>query len=241
MIDPNTGKIKPEETPATSTGPHTHPISEVTGLQAALDSKAASSHAHAIADVTNLQTSLNGKQDKTEKGVANGYASLGADGKVPSAQLPASGSDPFMFKGVLASDVSTGANVTPVNVTGMVFTFEANSTYVVEVFGILQSPAATTGCGMQFDVSAAVTLSTFNFFHQLANTGTLTGGSSIADDASVGVSSGVPTANTNVPLYGSGVIKTGANTGTAQLRLRSETTAITTLKAGSVMRVHKVA
>lgn len=37
---------------------HTHGISDVTGLQTALDGKAATSHTHAIADVTGLQTLL---------------------------------------------------------------------------------------------------------------------------------------------------------------------------------------
>ncbi|WKV16963.1 tail repeat like protein [Microcystis phage MJing1] len=36
-------------------------ISDVTGLQTALDGKAASSHGHAISDVTGLQTALDGK------------------------------------------------------------------------------------------------------------------------------------------------------------------------------------
>ena len=40
---------------------HTHTIANVTGLQTALDGKAASSHSHSISDVTNLQTSLDGK------------------------------------------------------------------------------------------------------------------------------------------------------------------------------------
>jgi hypothetical protein len=43
--------------------PHVHPISDVTGLQIALDGKAATVHTHAIADVTGLQTALNGKAD----------------------------------------------------------------------------------------------------------------------------------------------------------------------------------
>ncbi|MGI5949115.1 pyocin knob domain-containing protein [Peptoniphilus sp.] len=34
------------------------------------------------------KTKWNGKEDSSNKGVANGYASLGADGKVPSEQLP---------------------------------------------------------------------------------------------------------------------------------------------------------
>lgn len=40
---------------------HTHAISDVTGLQAALDAKAALSHTHTIANVTGLQTALDGK------------------------------------------------------------------------------------------------------------------------------------------------------------------------------------
>lgn len=40
---------------------HTHAISDTTGLQAALDGKAATSHTHSIANVTGLQTALDGK------------------------------------------------------------------------------------------------------------------------------------------------------------------------------------
>ena len=70
---------------------HGHIIGDVTGLQTALDGKAASSHTHAQADVTNLTTDLAAKQATSEKGQANGYASLAGDGKVPAAQLPTSG------------------------------------------------------------------------------------------------------------------------------------------------------
>lgn len=42
-------------------GPHTHVISDVTGLQPALDGKAASVHVHSIGDVTNLQSALDGQ------------------------------------------------------------------------------------------------------------------------------------------------------------------------------------
>lgn len=42
----------------------------------------------AQADVTGLVAALAAKQETSGKGVANGYAGLGADGKVPSAQLP---------------------------------------------------------------------------------------------------------------------------------------------------------
>lgn len=42
--------------------PHTHPIADVVGLQAALDNKAATFHSHAIYQVSGLQAALDGKQ-----------------------------------------------------------------------------------------------------------------------------------------------------------------------------------
>jgi len=140
----------------------------------------------------------------------------------------------------LASDTPTAANTTPVTLTGMSFSYAANSKYLIRFIGAVSSAAATTGCGFQFDVSSAVTSIYVSFHHQLANAGTLSGGSSTADNASLGVSSGVPTLNVNVPVIGSGLIITGANTGTAQLMYRSETTAVTTAKAGLTMIVEKI-
>lgn len=51
---------------------HTHAISEVVGLQTALDGKSAMGHGHSISDVANLQTALDGKQaaDATLTGLA---------------------------------------------------------------------------------------------------------------------------------------------------------------------------
>jgi hypothetical protein len=142
---------------------------------------------------------------------------------------------------VLAADVSTGANTTPVSLTGLSFAFVANGKYVFDLYMLIQSAAATTGAGFQVDTSVAVTAVGMTFMHQLANTGTLSGGSSIADDASTGVSSGVPTLNTNVPVMGRGLLIAGANAGTAQFRYRSETTAVTTCKANSTIVVTRIA
>lgn len=136
---------------------------------------------------------------------------------------------------------TTGANTTPVSVSGAVFDYVANAVYKIWIMGRVNSTAATTGIGLQFDLSSAVTAIDVQFFHQLASTGTLTGGHSIADDASVGVSSGVPAGPIDVPVTGHGLLVTGANTGTCQLRLRSETTAVTELMAGTVMLVWRVA
>lgn len=88
--------------------------------------------------------------------------------------------------------------------------------------------------------TSAVTSIGVKFDHQLANTGTTSGGHSIADDASVGVSSGMPGTST-YPVSGEGLLVTGANTGTAQLRFRSETTAVTTCKAGFTLVIEKIA
>lgn len=147
---------------------------------------------------------------------------------------------PYALVAKLASDATTGANTTPISLSGLAFNFAANSTYRINFYGNVSPAAATTGCGFQFDVSAAVTMISVSFHHQLANTGTLSGGSSIADDASAGVSSGMPANGGVYPVVGAGIIVTGANTGTAQLRFRSETTAATTAKAGLTLIVEKV-
>ncbi|CDX55877.1 hypothetical protein MPL3365_210107 [Mesorhizobium plurifarium] len=62
---------------------------DVAGLLVSVAQRALLVHSHVIADTTGLQAALDSKQDESEKGNANGYASLGADGKVPAAQLPA--------------------------------------------------------------------------------------------------------------------------------------------------------
>lgn len=80
-----------------------------TATQTALNAKAAASHNHdasyaaaghnhdasyeaagAVASHAATADPHTGYQKESERGAANGYASLGADGKVPSAQLPAS-------------------------------------------------------------------------------------------------------------------------------------------------------
>jgi hypothetical protein len=192
---------------------------------------------------TAVTTALGLKQDTLVSAVniktINGSSILGSGDLTVSGE---GGTDPFStFVGVLGSPVTTGANATPVDVTGLVFNYAANSVYLIEVFGSVQAAAATTGCGLQLNTSTTVDRVTGTFFHQLANTGTLSGGSTIADDASTGVSSGIPSTNTATPFYFSGVLDSNANAGTAQLRFRSETTAAITINAGTVMRVHKVA
>ncbi|WP_082921149.1 hypothetical protein [Rhodococcus sp. HS-D2] len=66
----------------------TQAISTVSGLQTALDGKAASGHTHTIANVSGLQTALDAKVASTLLGANNGVATLDAGGKVNQSQLP---------------------------------------------------------------------------------------------------------------------------------------------------------
>jgi hypothetical protein len=52
---------------------HTHTIANITGLQTALDGKAASVHTHIIANVTGLQTALDGKEPTITAGTTTQY------------------------------------------------------------------------------------------------------------------------------------------------------------------------
>lgn len=125
--------------------------------------------------------------------------------------------------------------------TDMVFNYVASSRYLIEMWGWCTSAANTSGYRFGIDTSAAVDVVTFHFLHQLANAGTLTGGSSIADAAATGLSSGVPTNGALVPVYGMGMLGTGVGqAGTARIVFGGEVAASVTLKAGTVMRVHKV-
>lgn len=190
-------------------------------------------------------TGAQGPQGPTGNDGAQGPA--GADGAqgaqgpqgVQGPQGPA-GAGFASTVATLASDAATAANTTPIDLPGLVFSYDANSKYRMWFMGRVQPAAATTGCGFQWNLSSAVTAVNQLHIHQLANTGTLTGGHSIADDASVGVSSGMPGTST-YPVVGHGLLVTGANTGTAQLRFRSETSAVTTAKAGLTLVVEKIA
>jgi hypothetical protein len=150
------------------------------------------------------------------------------------------GADPFLAKLILLVDKPTGANVTPVTL-GLSFNYEANSRYIIDIYALVAPTAATTGCGFMIDVSSVVSYVGTFVSHQLAASGTLSGAASIGDLAvtSSGVSSGMVGTGSNF-VYGGGLLITGANAGTATFYFRSETTAVTTCKAGTVIRIMKV-
>jgi hypothetical protein len=158
-----------------------------------------------------------------------------------SAGSGGAGVDPFTAKCVSLASVATGANVTPVSVPNCSFAFAVNAVYLLLLAGSTSAALTTTGSGFQIDTSVAVSVNNLSFVAQLANTGTVTGGSAIADDASVGVSSGRPTANVVTPHFGMGVLVTGAQSGTAQLRYRSEVAAVSSVLPGCVFAAVRIA
>lgn len=94
---------------------HNHTVANVTGLQTALDGKAAKTHTHAIADVTNLQSTLDSKAANTDMGAATASAA-GTHGLVPA---PAAGKQGAFLRG-------DGTWTTPANTTYTVATTSAN-------------------------------------------------------------------------------------------------------------------
>lgn len=68
---------------------HTHEISDVTGLQDALDGKANASHTHTTAQVDGLDTALAGKADKATTlegyGITDAYTTIQTDSKIAEA------------------------------------------------------------------------------------------------------------------------------------------------------------
>jgi hypothetical protein len=206
---------------------------------------------------TDLQGALNGKENANANIQAHVTSIHAPSNAQPNADITkaeieakltgaitththAGGADPFT-KLVLAADKPTGANTTPVT-TGLVFNFDANSKYVIDIFGMVAPTAATTGCGFAIDVSVAVTYVATFVSHQLALTGTLSGGQSVGDLAvtSKGYSSGMPATGTH-PVLGGGILISTTSAGTGTFYFYSETTAVTTLKAGSLFRIMKMA
>lgn len=156
---------------------------------------------------------------------------ISISGTAPSLTISATGggSDPWTWTKLASNSVvSTTAYA---SVSGMSFSAAANTTYLVEVFGAFQTAATTTGIGLAFTVPAGSTI-IGGINVNSANT-TVQRLMQRASGAVIAVSTGVPTANTNIPIYGYWVIATGGTAGTVQLTQRSEIAASnTTLQAG---------
>ena len=67
---------------------HTHEMSDVNGLNDALNGKSDSNHKHTTSDITDFSTEMAKKVDASIVGQANGVATLDGTGLIPSTQLP---------------------------------------------------------------------------------------------------------------------------------------------------------
>jgi hypothetical protein len=226
-----------------SWGGITGTLADQTDLQSALNGKSASGHAHtgtyepagavaAHAAATDPHTEY---QKESEKGTANGYASLGADGKVPSAQLPASGSDPWTYV-VLGSDFTTSSG-TAVDVTGLSFTPLASRNYEVEVSLRTRTATATVGPrpGLAWPTGLTDGIARIDM-PSSATAALITNGNISASLLSaVG---GVPTTTGSWPASIVLSFSTGASpSGTLRVQFASETAGtVVTVKAGSFLK-----
>ena len=138
------------------------------------------------------------------------------------------GSDPWTWQ-KLASDV-VNSTVTLAPVTGLSFVAAQNTSYLVRVFGVLQSAATTTGATLAVDIPSGTVIG-----QTLINASSsgLLATEQIADNSTTGVTTGVRAANTNIPVQAWFRIDVGATGGTVQLQFRSEIAAsAVTMKSG---------
>lgn len=187
---------------------------------------------------TNTPTWVASPVDNTAYGASWASNTTQAPSKQAVYNALASISPPVVTQLLVSFTTST---TTLVPVTGMSFNYVGIGIYKIEFLFILSSAAATTGHGFAFDTSTPITTLGLTFYHQLATTGTLTGGSSIGDAGAsqVGVSSGAPTTAMQF-CSGAGMLIAGATPGTATLMKRSEVAGNSTLLAGSVMIITKI-
>jgi filamentous hemagglutinin len=136
--------------------------------------------------------------------------------------------------------ISTAADTNLVDVTGAAFTADAAGVYDIQIVGAVNNAANTTGYGIGINCAQTPQTVWITGSSQLANTGTTSTWSAIANNAVAGVTSGVPTNSTDVPIFGRGIVKAHAsNSGTCTFRFRSEVAAVANLQAGSLFIVTK--
>lgn len=143
----------------------------------------------------------------------------------------------------LASD-NTVNTTALADVTGLSFTAEANSVYLVEVIGTFRVAVSSTGIGIALNIpSGAVQgLGTFTS-NQAAQ---FQGVQQVADDALLTITQGVDAANTDYPFHARFLVSIEGSGGTVQLRQKSEVASNSVLRAkaagvaGTIMRWTKM-
>lgn len=140
----------------------------------------------------------------------------------------------------LAADY-TNSTTTLSDITGWTFDAEAGAVYEVSIIGSFTSAATTTGVGFALTVPTGTTV-TGQWEHPGATTQVGTVGSQNATAAVVAKTSGVPTANALTALKGWWHVVTSTTAGTIKMQGVSEiASSLITLKAGSVMKIRRIA
>lgn len=188
-----------------------------------------------LSNQTDLQAALNAKQSTSEKAQANGYASLGADGKVPAAQLPAAGSDPWTYIR-LASDFTT-TSATAVDITGLGFAPAANQRYEFEARLMLRTATATVNPRTGLAWATGLTDGVASINQAQAATTQLMARGNINAALLIAVG-GLANNTQSWPCDVRGMAIAGATpSGSISLRLATETAGtVVTVKAGSFLK-----
>lgn len=162
-------------------------------------------------------------EQSANRGVADGYASLGADGKVPPAQLPASGSDPWTYLKITAADFTTTSS-TAVDITGLGFTPLANTWYELHGMLLLRTATATVNPRAGLAWATGLTDGVGRVEQaQAANTAPLNANGNINVSLLIAVG-GLPNTTQSWPATIWGTFRSGASpSGSVRLQLASET------------------
>ena len=108
---------------------------DIANILVALALKSENGHGHVISDITGLAAALAAKQDADQKGLANGFASLGADGKVPAGQLPSAVFGALSYQGTW--NANTNAPTIPAaNATNKGWYFKVATAGATSIGGI---------------------------------------------------------------------------------------------------------
>jgi hypothetical protein len=171
------------------------------------------------------------------KGQANGYASLDGSGKVPAAQLPASGSDPWTYLKITSADFTTTSNVAQ-DITGLGFTPQANTWYEFHGMLLLRTATATVNPRAGLAWASGLTDGVGRVEQaQAAGTAPLNANGNINASLLIAVG-GLPNTTQSWPATVWGTFRSGASpSGNVRLQLASETNG-TTVRAtiGSYLR-----
>lgn len=138
---------------------------------------------------------------------------------------------------VVASQDTANATTTLAGATGLTFTADANSTYIIEVFLLWDSSVATVGIKLSASATNTPT-KTAGAFITDATTGTPDSSTYNANDVVV-TTSASPFTTSNVGKLNAILITAGSSS-VWQIRFAAETTGTITIKAGSTIRYRKV-